>query len=137
MKKTLWVLLAATLLPAAWAKKPFFNELTRELQFSSPSQNILCKGDKVPPEGDAESYKKGVECSVFSGDGRMPSLPELPTPKDCDVSPGITVFSVEASGPAKREAVCPMAKPSGARAGSAPAANGACTVKTARKTALT
>lgn len=109
MKKTLWVLLAATMLPAAGAKKPFFNELTRELQFSSPSQNILCKGDKVPPEGDAEGYKKGVECSVFSGEGRMPTLPELPTPKDCDVSPGITVFSVEASGPAKREAICQQA----------------------------
>lgn len=109
MKKTLWVLLAATVLPVAWAKKPFFNELTRELQFSSPSQNILCKGDKVPPEGDAEGYKKGVECSVFSGEGRMPTLPELPTPKDCDVSPGITVFSVEASGPAKREAICQQA----------------------------
>ena len=105
MQKIILTLMAAAALPLALAakKSSYYNEEAQQFEFISPSGNIRCQGDHAASDEDEGS--KGVECSVFSGAGRLPTLPKLPKPKDCDMV-GITVFSVEATGKATRLAVC-------------------------------
>ena len=104
MQKTLLALLAAALVPAALAN-PYYNSKLKVIEFTSPSRNIRCHGDRAAdPHSDYKGFK-GVECSVYSGDGREPSLPVLPRSKDCELDE-TTVFSVESTGKAKRFAGC-------------------------------
>ena len=103
MKKTIFSLIAVTAALPAFAQKPYYNTDSNQFEFTSPSRNIRCQGDRAASDDD--SGFNGVECSVFSGNGRGPSVPELPAPKDCDLD-SITVFTIKETGKAKRYAAC-------------------------------
>ena len=105
MQKTLLALLAAALVPAALAN-PYYNSKLKVIEFTSPSRNIRCRGDRAPdPHVRDDEGFNGVECSVYSGGGREPSLPVLPKSKDCEMDE-TTVFNVESTGKAERFAGC-------------------------------
>ena len=104
MQKILLMLMVA---PAAFASpSPYYDDDLKVFEFTSPTGNIRCRGDRAPdPHVRDDEGFNGVECSVYSGGGREPSLPVLPKP-DCDVGGFTTVFEVEKTGKATRYVGC-------------------------------
>lgn len=106
MKKNLLALVATAALSAIAAPNPYHNEDLKKIEFTTADHNVRCQGDRAPDPAvsDDEGFK-GVECSVYSGNGVPPALPELPAPADCDFD-SLTVFTVKGTDSAKRFAAC-------------------------------
>ena len=96
------LLLVCTAIAAHADNRAYRNTSLGNLEFTSPSKNIRCQGDRpADPSSNFKGYN-GITCSVYRNNN---TIPKLPHPKDCPLD-SLTVFTMHSTGKSAREAQC-------------------------------